>query len=166
MRASTSTLSSLSANPTVEGRIRGGVGGVQIEIQVATDDMFASIVGTAREHARSRGETNLALNVFLADETTYYWRARAMATAVAGGSRVTSAWSDVASFKTRAVRLGTPRPLAPIDGATVGVGTHFRVRKRIGPRHIVGRHPDRSPGGAKPDLRRPEDRQRPHAGRH
>ena len=115
-------------NPTVEGRIRGGVGGVQIEIQVATDDMFASIVGTAREHARSRGETNLALNVFLADETTYYWRARAMATAVAGGSRVTSAWSDVASFKTRAVRLGTPRPLAPIDGATVGVGTHFRVR--------------------------------------
>ena len=115
-------------NPTVEGRIRGGVGGIQIEIQVATDDMFASIVGTDREHARSRGETNLALNVFLADETTYYWHARAMATAVAGGSRVTSAWSDVASFKTREVRLGTPRPLAPIDGATVGVGTHFRVR--------------------------------------
>ncbi|MCY3844128.1 MAG: hypothetical protein OXH69_11360 [Acidobacteria bacterium] len=115
-------------NPTVEGRIRGGVGGIQIEIQVATDDMFASIVGTDCEHARGRGDTNLALNVFLADETTHYWRARAMATAVSGGNRVTSAWSEVASFRTRAVRLATPRPLAPIDGATVGVGTHFRVR--------------------------------------
>lgn len=115
-------------NPTVEGRIRGGVGGIQIEIQVATDDMFANVVGTDREHARSRGDTNLALSVFLADETTHYWRARAMATAVSGGDRVTSTWSEVASFETREVRLASPRPLAPIDGATVGVGTHFRVR--------------------------------------
>ena len=112
-------------NPTVEGRIRGVV---QIEIEVATDDAFASIVATSREHARGRGDTNLALNALLAPATTYYWHARAMATAAAGGGPVMSAWSEVASFDTLAVTLGSPRPLAPIDGATVSVGTHFRVR--------------------------------------
>lgn len=112
-------------NPTVEGRISGGV---QIEIQVATDGAFANVVATSRERARDRGDTNLALNAFLAPSTTYHWQARATAVATVGRNRVTSAWSEVASFATRAVTLGTPRPLAPIDGATVSVGTHFRVR--------------------------------------
>ena len=113
-------------NPTVEGRIREG--STQIEIQVATDEAFSTLVARASEPARPRGDTNLALHVFLASRTTHFWRARAMATTTAGGNRVTSAWSEVASFATREVTLGAPRPLAPIDGATVAVGTHFRVR--------------------------------------
>ena len=113
-------------NPTVEGRNRV-VGRVYIEIQVASDDGFVDVVATGRTHERSRGQTNVAANRTLAPSTQYYWRARATASTRAAG-QVASIWSRSAAFRTSAVRLGVPRPLAPIDGATVGVNAQFRVR--------------------------------------
>ena len=110
-------------NPPVEGTV---VGRVLVAIQVATDGAFDDVVTTGSTHARDRGETTVAVDDPLLPSTTYYWRARAEAESATGP--VIGAWSDTATFRTVAAGLGPPTPLAPIDGATVGVGTHFTVR--------------------------------------
>ena len=55
-------------------------------------------------------------------QASYVWRARAFLDGAYGP------WSEDASFRTTAVRLGVPRPLLPQDGATVPIDTSFTVR--------------------------------------
>ena len=57
----------------------------------------------------------------------YVWRVRPFFEGAPLLERAYGRWSREASFKTVAARLGVPRPLAPIDGETVGTDPAFEV---------------------------------------
>ena len=96
------------------GTVEGNAGTVSIYVQVATDGDFAGIVARAAARASSGENTEVRLDDDLMPAKTYFWRARAVSSA----GRRPGSWSAVATFKTVAIRLGTPRPLSPIGGAT------------------------------------------------
>ena len=81
------------------GTVEGSVTTVFIEIEVASDDGFASNVITARTPALEGGETNLRSARALTPEAVYYWRVRAVAS-VSRSAEVVSAWSNQESFRT------------------------------------------------------------------
>lgn len=107
------------------GAVEGNAGTVSIQVQVAADGDFADIVARAQARAASGENTEVRLGDDLMPEKTYFWRARAMSSA----GRRSGSWSAVATFRTVAVRLGTPRPLSPInDATTTTLRPVFRVR--------------------------------------
>ena len=55
-------------------------------------------------------------------QASYVWRARAFLAGAYGP------WSEDATFRTVAVKLGAPQPLVPNAGATVPISTSFTVR--------------------------------------
>lgn len=107
------------------GTVEGNAGTVSIQVQVAADGDFADVVARAQARAASGEDTEVRLGDDLMPEKTYFWRARAMSSA----GRRSGSWSAAATFRTVAVRLGTPRPLSPInDATTTTIRPVFRVR--------------------------------------
>lgn len=107
------------------GTVEGNAGTVSIYVQVATDGDFAGIVARAAARASSGENTEIRLDDDLMPAKTYFWRARAVSSA----GRRPGSWSAAATFRTVAVRLGTPRPLSPInDATTTTLRPVFRVR--------------------------------------
>ena len=107
------------------GTVEGNAGTVSIYVQVATDGDFAGIVARAAARASSGENTEVRLDDDLMPAKTYFWRARAVSSA----GRRPGSWSAAATFRTVAVRLGTPRPLSPInDATTTTLRPVFRVR--------------------------------------
>lgn len=68
------------------------------------------------------GRTSYRVRAALDLAATYTWRARPLLEGVYGR------WSEKATFRTVGVRLGVPRPLAPIDGAMVGTRPDLTVK--------------------------------------
>lgn len=106
------------------GTVEGNAGTVSIYVQVATDGDFAGIVARAAARASSGENTEIRLDDDLMPAKTYFWRARAVSSA----GRRPGSWSAAATFRTVAIRLGTPRPLSPINDATT---TTFRPVFRV-----------------------------------
>ncbi len=107
------------------GTVEGNAGTVSIHVQVATDGDFAGIVARQAARASSGENTEIRLDDDLMPAKTYFWRARAVSSA----GRRPGSWSAAATFKTVAIRLGTPRPLSPInDATTTTLRPVFRVR--------------------------------------
>ena len=67
------------------------------------------------------GTTSYRVQAALDLGVTYTWRARPVLEGVYGP------WLEDAGFRTVAVRLGVPQPLAPVDGATVSTPPVFTV---------------------------------------
>lgn len=70
------------------------------------------------------GTTGYRISRALDVASTYVWRVRAGVRS----EEIYDPWSEDARFRTVVVRLGSPRPLSPIDGAAVGIRPVFRVR--------------------------------------
>ena len=79
-------------------------------------------VDVANRVPGGNGSTSYRVTKRLDLATSYVWRARAFLDGAYGP------WSEDASFRTAAIILGVPEPLAPIEGATVGIDTLFTVR--------------------------------------
>ena len=72
---------------------------------------------------RDANSTSYRVQTELDFGSTYTWRVRAVFDGANGP------WSEAARFRTAAVRLAAPRPLSPIDGATIPtLRPTFRVR--------------------------------------
>ena len=90
----------------------GAVGEVIYQIQISTDNLFSAIVQEVGTHARSRGDTNIALQTSLANSTEYFWRVRgrndgqgktALRPGLSSVGEVVSNWSATFNFFTPAV---------------------------------------------------------------
>ena len=97
-------------NPIFEVRsdaIADDIGTVYINVQVSTNEDFADIVGDQR--VRMEGNTtNLRLKNSLMPETSYFWRARVVAT-ISPSDTVASSWSARATFRTESLWPPPPR---------------------------------------------------------
>ena len=93
------------------GTNEGAVGEVIYQIQISTDNLFSTIVQEVGTHARSRGDTNIALQTALTASTEYFWRVRgrndgqgktALRPGLLSAGEVVSSWSATFNFFTPA----------------------------------------------------------------
>lgn len=89
--------------------VMGDVNTIRINIQVASDEGFANVVGKGSEQAEAEGRTDIRLQSSLMPSTSYFWRARVVA--IMGPSdTVASVWSRSATFRTAATSSWPQRP--------------------------------------------------------
>ena len=96
--------------------ITGPASSVSYRFEVARDAAFGAIVTVLT--VASSGATTAATTGDLDWDTTYHWRAQAVAQGREG--QVVGPWSDAATFRTalQPVELGTPILVSPINGQT------------------------------------------------
>ena len=114
------------------GAVEGDAERVVIQVRLAPEGSGianAGIAGEAETTGRAGEEKRISLrsSYRVTPDTSYLWQARTVVHT--RSSRVfNSPWSRQVKFRTTALSLGAPRPVAPVGGATVGTEPDFLVR--------------------------------------